>query len=335
VNPDGFLRDVLAAPERLASLLDAYERPDSPLSPLTPRTSIPRRVVFVGMGSSRFAAVPAAALLRSRGIDAIAEYASTARAMPPSPDSVVVGISASGTTPETVEAVNAHRGVSMTLAVSNDPASELAHSAEIVLPLLAGTEEAGVACLTYQATVAVLLLLVDKIANGGPQVADLRPAVEAAAILRQKRGSWLDPAVELVDRARTVATIAPAERLSSALQSALMFREGPRVVADAAETGDWLHVDVYLSKRPGYAALLFVGSRFDAGVLEWAAKREFPAFAVGPRVPGATVEIAYPGAGGPFVPLLVETGVAELVAAELWRRRVAAGDPVLVDPTLD
>jgi hypothetical protein len=77
---------------------------------------------------------------------------------------------------------------------------------------------------------------------------------------------------------------------------------GARVAADAAETGDWLHVDVYLSKRPSYAAILFAGSRFDAGVLEWSAKRTFPVVAVGPPVTGAAVEVAYPAAGSSFVP---------------------------------
>ena len=37
VNPDGFLRDVLVAPERLEALLDAYERSGSPLAALLPR----------------------------------------------------------------------------------------------------------------------------------------------------------------------------------------------------------------------------------------------------------------------------------------------------------
>jgi glucosamine--fructose-6-phosphate aminotransferase (isomerizing) len=111
-----------------------------------------------------------------------------------------------------------------------------------------------------------------------------------------------------------------------------MLREGQRLAADAAETGDWLHVDVYLSKRPGYVALLFAGSRFDAFVLEWSAKRAFPVISVGASVSGAAIGIRYPGADDPNVRLLVETGVAELIAAELWRRRFARGDPALVDP---
>jgi fructoselysine-6-P-deglycase FrlB-like protein len=330
VSPDGFLRDILVAPERLASLLDAYDGPSSPLAELADAGAY-RRVVFIGMGSSRFAAVAAAALLRSRGVEAVAELASTGSPMRPSADTFAVGISASGKTEETVEALETHRGTSRCVAITNDPESDLANAADLVLPLFAGPEEGGVSCLTYQATVAMLLLLAGRLLDSGPVASDLRPAVEAAARLRNERGGWLADVVELVDGARITATIAPAERLSSALQSALMLREGPRAAAAAAETGDWLHVDVYLSKRSGYAALLFAGSRFDAGVLEWAAKRSFPVISIGDSVPGSTIGISYPGADDANVRLLVETGVAELAAAELWRRRVGRGDPALVD----
>jgi hypothetical protein len=275
--------------------------------------------------------VAAAALLRSRGIDAVAELASTGSPTRPSRETLAVGISASGMTAETTEAFLAHDGTSECIAITNDPQSELATSANAVLPLLAGLEEGGVACLTYQATVAVLLLLAGRLLGDDRQASDLRPAVEAGEQLRMRRGEWLDEVVGLVDGARTIATIAPAERLSSALQSALMLREGPRLAADAAETGDWLHVDVYLSKRPGYCALLFPGSRFDAGVLEWAAARAFPVISVGASVSGAAIGIPYAGADDPNVRLLAETGVAELVAAELWMRRIAAGDAALVD----
>ena len=45
--------------------------------------------------------------------------------------------------------------------------------------------------------------------------------------------------------------------------------------------------------------------------------REFPVVAVGAPVPGATLAIPCPGTDDPYIGLLVETGVAELAAAEL------------------
>jgi len=251
VKHDGFVRDILAAPERLAACLDAYDDA-STLDDLAGA----RRVVMTGMGSSRFAALPATALLRSRGVDAVAELSSTGLPTRPATELVAVAISASGSTPETVDALARHRGVSRTVAVTNDP---------------------------------------DRLAT-----------------------------------AATTYTIAPAERLSSALQSALMLREGPRLSADATETGDWLHVDVYLSKRPGYTALLFPGSRFDDGVMAYARERGSAIVAIGPTLGGAAQHVPLDGTDDPLVALLVETGVTELVAAELWRRGVDRADPALV-----
>src|SRR5262245_33616251 len=265
---DGFLRDVLAAPGRLEACLDAYAG-SSPLDALADT----KRVVLIGMGSSRFAALPATALLRSRGVDAVAELSSTGLPARPSADLLAIGISASGSTPETVEALGRHRGRGRTAAVTNDPDGELAAVADIVLPLHAGTEEGGVACLTFQATLAVLQLLAGTITGARSRVDQLRPAVDAATALRDTRGDWLDELAGRLGTAPATYAIAPAERLSSALQAALMLREGPRLAADATETGDWLHVDVYLSKRPGYTALLFPGSRFDGGVMAYARER--------------------------------------------------------------
>lgn len=327
MNPDGFLRDVLAAPLRLATVLDAYEGQASPLLPLAGPLGDARRILFLGMGSSRFAAETVAARLRSQGVDAVAELASTGAPAAPRRDTLVVGISASGSTPETVDAFLRHRGSGVLVAITNQPEASLGQAADHVLPLLAGVEEGGVSCLTYQATLAVLFRL------AGVSGDRLRPAVEAAATLRDTRHRWLDELVTLFERASTVYTIAPAERMSSALQSALMFREGPRRPAAATETGDWLHVDVYLSKRPGYAAILFPGSRFDSAVVDWLTRRSARFVSVGRSSAGADAVVPFPHADDPLVQCLAETGVAEIVAAELWRRGIAAGDEVLLDPS--
>jgi glucosamine--fructose-6-phosphate aminotransferase (isomerizing) len=309
-----FLADVLTEPESLGALLDAYEGPGSPLAALGDVHE--RRVLFVGMGSSRYAALAACSRLRRRGIDAAVEYASAAAQTPPATDQLVVAISARGTTPETVEAAGRHRGEGRLVAVTNAPASPLGEAADIVLPLLAEEEAGGIACRTYQATVAVLLLL-----SGEPAEA-LRPAVAAVDQLVATREEWCGRALDVLGGG-PLDVVAPAERQSSAEQAALMFREAPRIRATACETGDWLHVDVYLTRPPGYRAILFPGSRFDGAFVDWIQQRSCAFVAVGEPVAGAAAHIPYPGSGDPFVALLAETTATELLAAELWRRSLA------------
>jgi glutamine---fructose-6-phosphate transaminase (isomerizing) len=97
-----------------------------------------------------------------------------------------------------------------------------------------------------------------------------------------------------------------------------MVREGPRRRADACETGDWSHVDVYLTKTLDYRAVVFTGSRHEAAAAEWMHQRRSTSVAVGGAFPGARVEVRYPGDDEPTVALLTEVVVAELVAASWW-----------------
>jgi hypothetical protein len=55
--------------------------------------------------------------------------------------------------------------------------------------------------------------------------------------------------------------------------------------------------------------------------MAWAAERDFPVVAAGAAVPGSALDIPLPA--DPDVRPLVETLVAELLAAELW-----AADPI-------
>jgi fructoselysine-6-P-deglycase FrlB-like protein len=324
MNPDAFLADVLDEPQSLARVLDHAD-----VAPLTDRIARARLVVFLGMGSSRFAALTAAAHLRANGVPAIVEYASTDLATRPGADVLAVGISATGNSAETVTALQRHHGISQTVAITNHPdGGRLGAVADAVLPLHAGTETGGVACKTFQATLAVLLLA------AGVTKDQLVPAVAAQQGLIDSRDTWLD---ELLARLEghgpaaapppppSVYTIAPASRISSALQSALMFREGPRIPADSAETGDWSHVDVYLTKYPNYTALIFPGSPYDAEALDWIAQRDATIISVGrPTTPNAAQHIPYDNAGDPLVATLVDVTVAELTAATWWIRRTAA-----------
>jgi glucosamine--fructose-6-phosphate aminotransferase (isomerizing) len=314
VNPDLFLADLEAKPGALHALAGE-------LSSGNPFGALPRdirRVVFLGMGSSRYAARVAALRLRAAGIDAVAEYAS-AVPHPQPPGTLVVVVSATGNSREVLDALELPLDDATVLALTNDPQSAVAKRADLVVPMLAGVEQGGVACRTFQHTLALLLALVGQLTGTGPDVPDLvRRTAVASTDLLDRRDQWLDRALDLLDGPHGVYTIAPAERISSADQSALMVREGPRRAATACETGDWAHVDVYLTKTLDYRALLFPGSRYDGQAMEWIRERGSTVLAVGADVPGARGVIRYQGDDDPDVALLSETLVAELVAAAWW-----------------
>lgn len=313
-----FLADLERKPTALARLADALASDD----PWAGRPSDVRRVVFLGMGSSRYAAQVAALRLRARGIDAVAEYASAALSYPAGPDTLVVAVSATGGSRETLDATARYAESSFLAALVNQPDSPLAAAAGLVVPLLAGPEESGVACRTFQHTLVQLRALEAHLTGEPVDLPALcRRAADASADLLDRRGTWLDQALTLLDGPAGVYTIAPAERLSSAEQSALMVREGPRRPADACETGDWSHVDVYLTKTLDYRAILFPGSRYDDQAMEWVRERGSTVLSVGAEVPGAAGAVRYRGDDDPDVRLLTEVLVAELVAAAWWLAR--------------
>ncbi len=98
-----------------------------------------------------------------------------------------------------------------------------------------------------------------------------------------------------------------------------MLRECPRLPAVGCETGDWSHVDVYLTKTTDYRMLLLGGSRWEPQLLDWTGQRGTTVVAVGAEVPGASYTLRYPHDEDDDVRLLTETLVAELVAARAWQ----------------
>jgi glucosamine--fructose-6-phosphate aminotransferase (isomerizing) len=307
-DPDAFFRDLEAKPAALRSLAPRLEADPWREVESTDRT------VFVGMGSSRFAALPVAAMLRANGRDVVVERASAVAVAPAALGTLAVAISASGTTPETLAALARHRdGGSTTVAITNAEGSRLAEVAEHHISLGAGEETGGVACRSFQHAIAVLLAML-----GARRAADAaRRAADATEDLLDRRASWLPQAADVVGDTGRVFVLAPDERISSAEQGALMFREGPRVAADACETGDWLHVDVYLTKPLDYRAVRFAGSRFDDDVARWIDERGGRLLSVGAVAGG----VRYRGDDDTDVAHHAETLVPELVAADVWRRQ--------------
>ena len=305
------LEDVLGEPTMLADLLDAYGAKGGPLSEL-PELGGEVRVVFTGLGSSRYAALDAAVELRSAGLPAWVEFASVDAATPPSRDVILVAISASGRTRETVAVAERHRGTSLVIAVTNQPGSPLAAGGDVVLPLHAGVETSGVSSRTFLATVTVLSLLSDRLHGRPPGVEALRPAVEGLDAVLDGRAAWLTTAAELLDGADAIGVIGPAASQGLAEQAALLLREGPRLRASAHEAVDWPHTAIYTA-LPGYRALLLPGTP-DA--------ERLAAVIAGRGGKTVAVEVAVPlPAGAPA--RFLTPAVADILAAELWSRATA------------
>jgi fructoselysine-6-P-deglycase FrlB-like protein len=315
MDPALFAADLAAKPAHLEGLASQLEH-DDPWSVLPSEV---RRVVMVGMGSSAYAAGVAAARMRALGLDAVAELASSDVLPAVRGGDVIVAVSAGGGSRETVAAVEHYAGRAPLVLLTNKPSSDLAGSVSAVVPMAAGAEVGGVACRSFQHTLALLLALEVRLGGTALDVpALLRRTAAATAALSDSAATWLPVLRDLGVGPQGTHVVAPARRLSSAQQSALMLREGPRRQAYACETGDWSHVDVYLTKSTDYRMLLLAGSRWEDELLRWCAERGSTVVAVGADVEGAAYSLRYTGDEDDDVRLLAEVLVAELLAADLW-----------------
>ncbi|MFZ0322984.1 MAG: SIS domain-containing protein [Actinomycetes bacterium] len=319
MDPVRFLDDLEAKPAALAALA-GHLRAENPWNAAVGRLGPEvTRVLMVGMGSSTFAAGVAAARLRNHGRWAVAEFASSALLPMPDPGTLVLAISASGASKETLEAARHYAGRCPVIALTNVADSAMSELADATVLMGAGPETGGVACRSFQHTLALLLSLEDRLCGTVSVLPDaVRRTGEACADLLDRRDRWLPGLVERLAGPAGTFVVAPASRLSSAQQSALMLREGPRRPATASETGEWNHVDVYLTKTLDYRMMLFPGSVHDDDLLAWTTDRGSTVVSVGADVAGATASLRYRHDSDELVRLLGEVLVAELVAQRLW-----------------
>ena len=334
MDPALFAADLAEKPARLGALAATLRAAD----PWAGLGDEPTSWVFLGMGSSHYADQVAAARLRARGIPAVAELAATDLLPVLTPATTVVAVSASGGSAETLDAVRRLRedgGGARFVALTNRDGTELASLCDDTVDLRAGVEHGGVACRSFQHTLALLLALEARL-TGGPDVATLLDqAAEAGAHLLDTRDDWLPAVSAAALGPHGTHVVAPARRISSALQSALMLREGPRLPAVGCETADWSHVDVYLTRTTDYRLVLLAGSRWEPELLDWVSRRGSTLVAVGAEVPGAAVTVRYPHDDVDDVRLLTETLVLRAPGGRrVGLRSAAVGDQTAAKPPL-
>ena len=157
--------------------------------------------------------------------------------------STVIGLSQSGRTPDVVEYVSRARdGGAFTVAVTNDPDSELAGVAETVLPLGAGTERAVAATKTYTNQVAALALLAAHVAGQGDAYADgLRSTAELLAGELDRLERSVAPLAVPFSYTGRMFVIGRGPEYATAREIALKLLETCRVAAEPLTATDLAH----------------------------------------------------------------------------------------------
>jgi fructoselysine-6-P-deglycase FrlB-like protein len=275
--------------------------------------------LFVGMGSSHYASSVAAARLRSQGVLAYAELASNSLLPKLTRKSVIIAVSASGKSEETNSVINSLVSSHRVIALTNDLDSPLAQMSTSAIAMHAAVEVGSVVCRTYTHTLALERSLEDAILDKDSSlIRDLSLSSRAMAHLLETRDSWLPRFRHVMTTGDGSYFVAPAERLANAQQSALMMREGPRRPAVGCETGDWSHVDVYLTKTIDYRMALFAGSPWESNLINWCTRRHSSVVAIGAEIEGATYSLRYPGDENKEVRFFTESFISELLAADCW-----------------
>jgi glutamine---fructose-6-phosphate transaminase (isomerizing) len=159
----GLRDEILEQPAAVQRLLDSAPSAFAPISAAV-RSHRPRFAVIAARGTSDNAGIYAQYLLAIRNGMIVALAAPSTitlyGARPEMADALVVGISQSGRSPDIVGVVDeARRQGALTVALTNDPNSPLAETADHVVDLRAGPERATAATKTYTTELVAAALL--------------------------------------------------------------------------------------------------------------------------------------------------------------------------------
>ncbi|HEY4754203.1 MAG TPA: SIS domain-containing protein, partial [Candidatus Limnocylindrales bacterium] len=161
-------------------------------------------------------------------------------------DTVVIGISQSGRSPDIVAVLEDARSQgALTAALTNDEASDLARTADHLIALRAGPEKATAATKTYLAEIAALAMLSAALDGDETGDAELRalPASLHAALDLEGRAAELASARAGIDRC---AVLGRGFQYATAREWALKLKEMTYVLADPYSAADFQHGPVAL-----------------------------------------------------------------------------------------
>lgn len=154
-------------------------------------------------------------------------------------DAATIAISQSGQSPDIVEmSASAARSGALSIAITNDQTSPLAGSAEITIPLHAGSERSVAATKTYVTAVVAELLLLAHWAENQALLAALEALPEQFE--RALACDWSSICKALTDQ-ETIFTLGRGLCYAISLEAALKLKEVAQIYAQSHSSAEVLH----------------------------------------------------------------------------------------------
>jgi glutamine---fructose-6-phosphate transaminase (isomerizing) len=205
----------------------------------------PEAIVIVARGSSDYAAIFGRYLLEAATGKPVALAAPSLQTLYGLESKLAgwlaVGISQSGRTPEIATVLERYRRAgARTLAITNDPGSPLAASADAAIALAAGEEAAVPATKTFTAQLAALALVAEALGPVPWTTGDWQRVPETvAAVLDDFEPA--ERAAERLDGAGELVAVGRGYLMPVALEAALKLREAARLRAEGWSAADFRH----------------------------------------------------------------------------------------------
>lgn len=254
-----FHAEIAEQPEVAARLLEHAD--EAQVIGTRIREAEARGFVIAARGSSDNAALYAKYLFgaRNRALVALAAPSlfTTYSTPPRLSGQCVIGISQSGESPDVIAVVEeGRRQGCVTLAITNNPESRLAHAAELVLCMQAGPELSVPASKTYTASVLALALISQAI-DPNPAFESALASVPQAVALALKRENEVGPFLPKLAGPRAIV-LGRGFNFCTAEEIALKLSETSYVLARAWSLADFEHGPIAIVEA-GLPVLLIDG----------------------------------------------------------------------------
>jgi glucosamine--fructose-6-phosphate aminotransferase (isomerizing) len=258
-----YFSDLMNQPQALRATWDALRASDAleKIGRDCRRTRF-ERVVLTGMGGSFFGLHSLAMeLARSGWTPMMVETSELIHYYPEllAPSTLVVAISQSGKSAETVRLLEMNERRARVIGVTNSADSPLGREADYAVMTAAG-EEYTVSCKTYVATQMAFRVL-GAVLSGGEAGARLREMERAAEVFREYLVGWkahVDQLVEMLGGVRDVFLVGRGESLAAAQTGALTIKESSHFHAEGMSSAAFRHGPFEMLKE-GIFVAVFAG----------------------------------------------------------------------------